>query len=271
MSVPVRVCTCIPCHWYSLPSSPSSLECSPCCSRRLWVPGYRTPWRSWTNCEHLMLQPVEGRLEQQFGALCKELGSNIFSQLNSSHRPLEVPQGWTDHNVYNIELKKIVTWRKTLGSYKIFFCTPNTCWLNLPLQSGFRMHTADDTGTKRKIMGNLRSGELCGHDRTLSYVIYCENWMQPSSTLPSCCCSSNLKISNLETPCSVVGSLLPIVQSLPIITKNCNLLIGLVQMKTNHFSQTQVTVVCLYCAWTLYTRGSGANLGLGRLGSYLGR
>jgi len=42
-----------------------------------------------------MLRPVEGRLQQQmdFGALCKELGSNLFLQLISSHRPLEVPQG----------------------------------------------------------------------------------------------------------------------------------------------------------------------------------
>ena len=42
-----------------------------------------------------------------FGALCKEHGSNLFSQLISSHRPHEVPQGWTDHNVYNIGLKRM--------------------------------------------------------------------------------------------------------------------------------------------------------------------
>ena len=67
------------------------------------------------------------------------------------------------------------------------------------------------------------------HERTLSCVIYCENWMQLLSTLPTRCCSSNLKISDLETTCSVLGPLLPVLQSLPMITKNCNFLICLVQ------------------------------------------
>lgn len=228
MSVPDRVCTCILCHWYSLPSSPSSLECSPCCSRRLWVPGYRTLWRSWNICEHLVLRPVEGRLQQQmdFGASCKELAaissrSSFAGTARSRSRRAEQITMFTTLGQKDYNMTKDPGFLQDFPMYSEHmweqFSPPE--WFS-DADSGWHWHQRENYGGT---WGPENSVD------TRQDVVVRNYWMQLSFFLPSCCSSSNTKISHLEIPSSVLGSLLPVLQSLPVITINCNFLICLVQ------------------------------------------